>query len=159
MFAPGETIWTYHFKNIQLVLSCLPILVPIYTYRQKPIYYLDLEIMISSTSKLCIVFMFICLVVLLISTSGTNYLSNLDLFTLVRYSILSLIYIFYFIYLFIFCVEAGDKICKVKYHTKSEFGCVKSACNEVCINIEHATYGYCVPPIPYFSFCFCYLKC
>ncbi|KEH18136.1 putative knottin, scorpion toxin [Medicago truncatula] len=80
--------------------------------------------MISSTSKLCTVFMFICLVVLLISTS-----------------------------------EAGDKICKVMHHTKSEFGCVKSACNEVCINIEHATYGYCVPPIPYFSFCFCYLKC
>jgi len=34
--------------------------------------YLDLDIMISSTGKLCIAFMFICHVVLLIFASGTN---------------------------------------------------------------------------------------
>jgi len=79
MLAPRETIWTYHFKNIQLVLSCLPILVPIYTFIHKHCVghffieqYLDLEIMISSASKFYIVFMFICLSVLLISASGTN---------------------------------------------------------------------------------------
>lgn len=128
-----ETISTYHFKNIQLVLSCLPILVLIYTYRHKHSVaniffidqYLDLEIMISSTSKFYTVFMFICLVVLLISAS-----------------------------------EEEEKICEINYHhTQSEYGCDKSSCNEVCINIEHATYGDCLLPNPYFSFCYCLYKC
>ncbi|KEH18139.1 transmembrane protein, putative [Medicago truncatula] len=54
--------------------------------------------------------------------------------------------------------EAKEKNCRVKHHTNVEHtnGCDKSNCNEVCINKDHATYGYCVPSIPYFSFCFCY---
>ncbi|RHN39032.1 putative knottin, scorpion toxin [Medicago truncatula] len=116
--------------------------------------------MISSTSKFYTVFMFICLVVLLISASEEeekiceiNYHHTQSEYGCDKSSCNEVcINIEHATY------EAKEKNCRVKHHTNVEHtnGCDKSNCNEVCINKDHATYGYCVPSIPYFSFCFCY---